>query len=42
MLQLFDHLPFPTVALVQGHAFGGGVGLISCCDIAVAKQSAEV
>ncbi len=29
-----------TVALVQGAAFGGGVGLVACCDIAlVSKKS---
>lgn len=35
MLSRFNRLPFPTVALVQGPAFGGGVGLVSCCDVAV-------
>jgi methylglutaconyl-CoA hydratase len=29
----------PTVARVQGNAFGGGVGLVACCDIAVATQN---
>ena len=33
-------MSIPTVALVQGSAFGGGVGLVSCCDIAIAVQSA--
>ena len=28
--------PVPTVALVQGACFGGGVGLVAACDIAVA------
>ena len=31
----------PTVARVNGHAFGGGVGLVACCDIAVAAQEAR-
>ena len=35
MLSCLNRLPFPTIALVQGPAFGGGVGLVSCCDIAV-------
>jgi methylglutaconyl-CoA hydratase len=26
----------PTVARVQGPAYGGGVGLVACCDIAIA------
>jgi methylglutaconyl-CoA hydratase len=30
----------PTIARVQGAAFGGGVGLVACCDIAIAVQSA--
>lgn len=28
----------PTIALVQGVAYGGGVGLVACCDIALAAQ----
>lgn len=31
----------PTLAVVQGHAYGGGVGLIACCDIAIAQQKAQ-
>jgi methylglutaconyl-CoA hydratase len=31
----------PTVARVQGAAFGGGVGLVVCCDIAVASSEAS-
>ena len=30
----------PVIALVQGASFGGGVGLIACCDIAIASQDA--
>ena len=30
----------PTIARVQGAAYGGGVGLVACCDIAVGTQSA--
>lgn len=30
----------PTVARVQGNAFGGGVGLIACCDIAIGSSEA--
>ena len=33
------HFPAPTVAVVQGAAFGGGVGLVSCCDIALASDN---
>lgn len=31
----------PTIAKVQGAAIGGGVGLVACCDIAVASEEAE-
>jgi len=31
----------PTIALVNGTAFGGGVGITACCDIAVAVESAK-
>eukprot|EP00048_Salpingoeca_helianthica_P016310 m.231615 g.231615 ORF g.231615 m.231615 type:complete len:277 (-) comp18420_c0_seq1:25-855(-) len=40
MLKDLDSMPLPTVALVQGPAFGGGVGLVSCCDVAVAVSTA--
>lgn len=32
--------PKPTIAKVHGNAFGGGVGLICACDIAISSQSA--
>jgi len=40
MLSTLDRLEKPTVATVHGSAFGGGVGLIACCDIAIAAQEA--
>lgn len=40
MLRLLHSLPKPTVARVQGAAIGGGVGLVACCDIAVASDEA--
>ena len=30
----------PTVARVHGSTFGGGVGLVACCDVAIAAQDA--
>ena len=33
-------LPRPTVALVQGGCFGGGVGIAAACDIAIAATEA--
>ncbi|MBK1665970.1 enoyl-CoA hydratase [Rhodospirillum rubrum] len=40
MLQVIDLCPKPTVALVQGVAYGGGVGLVAACDIALAAEPA--
>ncbi len=34
------HFPKPTIALIQGGAMGGGLGLTACCDIAVASENA--
>lgn len=41
LMQAIDTCPKPTVARVQGAAFGGGVGLVACCDIAVASDRAS-
>ncbi|WP_375749304.1 enoyl-CoA hydratase/isomerase family protein [Vibrio sp. HN007] len=35
LLNKLDTFSKPTIALVQGSAFGGALGLICCCDIAV-------
>jgi methylglutaconyl-CoA hydratase len=36
----FDNLPKPTIALVHGACIGGGVALVSCCDIVIAARDA--
>ncbi len=41
MLRGLDELPIPTIARVNGACLGGGMGLISCCDVVVAADSAE-
>ncbi|MBI4756801.1 MAG: enoyl-CoA hydratase/isomerase family protein [Betaproteobacteria bacterium] len=41
MLRTLNELPKPTVARVQGPAYGGGVGLIAACDIAVGTYDAQ-
>ena len=40
MLQTLHALEKPTIACVRGAARGGGVGLISACDIAIAERGA--
>ena len=40
MRRLYE-LPKPTLALVQGPTYGGGVGLVACCDIAIAAETAH-
>jgi methylglutaconyl-CoA hydratase len=41
MLNRLDTFPKPTIALVQGAAMGGGVGLVAACDIAIAAEDAQ-
>jgi methylglutaconyl-CoA hydratase len=41
MLDAIDSCPAPVVARVQGHALGGGCGLVACCDIVVAEPAAQ-
>jgi methylglutaconyl-CoA hydratase len=36
MLEAIDSCPTPVIARVQGHALGGGCGLVACADIAIA------
>lgn len=40
MLRALDELPRPLLAEIQGPAYGGGVGLASVCDLAVATETA--
>ncbi len=41
LMRTLDELPRPAIARVQGAAFGGGVGLIACCDIAISVPEAK-
>nr|WP_260295925.1 enoyl-CoA hydratase/isomerase family protein [Sedimenticola hydrogenitrophicus] len=41
LMEKLNGLSKPTIAQVQGAAFGGGVGLIACCDMAVAAEEAK-
>ena len=41
LMSVLNGLTKPTVAKVNGHAFGGGLGLVACCDIAIAAENAR-
>lgn len=41
MLEAIDACPRPVIGVVQGPAYGGGVGLAACCDLAVAAEGAS-
>ena len=41
LMRTLAFLPKPTVARVNGSAYGGGVGLVACCDIAIGVEGAK-
>ena len=41
LMRTLNTLAKPTLARVNGSAYGGGVGLVACCDIAIAADSAK-
>ncbi|HET7129122.1 MAG TPA: enoyl-CoA hydratase-related protein [Gaiellaceae bacterium] len=41
MLDAIDGCPAPVVGRVQGHALGGGCGLVACCDVVIAEPTAQ-
>ena len=36
-----DHCPLPVIGRINGSAIGGGLGLVSCCDVVVAVERAK-
>lgn len=40
-MQLLNEFPKPTIALVHGACFGGGVGIVCCADVALATPDAQ-
>jgi len=41
LMNVLDRLPKPTIGLINGAAYGGGVGLVACCDIVIASARAS-
>jgi methylglutaconyl-CoA hydratase len=41
LMRTLNYLSKPTIARVNGAAYGGGVGLVACCDIAIGVESAK-
>ena len=40
-MRALDEVERPVIARVNGNVFGGGVGLIACCDIAIGVATAK-
>ncbi len=41
LMETLDGLSKPSIARVNGPAYGGGVGLVACCDIAICTEAAK-
>jgi methylglutaconyl-CoA hydratase len=42
MLRALNELPKPLIGRVHGNAFGGGVGMLAVCDVAVGVESLKM
>ena len=42
MLLALNTMPKPLIGRIQGNAFGGGLGLMSVCDIAIGVEGAKM
>lgn len=41
LMRTLNFLDKPTIARVNGSAYGGGIGLVACCDIAIGVEGAK-
>lgn len=41
LMDVLNALRKPTIARINGAVFGGGVGLVACCDIAIVADNAK-
>jgi methylglutaconyl-CoA hydratase len=41
LMEILDGMSKPTLCKVNGPAYGGGVGLVACCDIAICTEAAK-
>ena len=41
LLRTLNYLKQPTIARINGPAYGGGLGLVACCDITIAEDAAQ-
>src|SRR5690242_7761761 len=39
LMRTLNFLARPTIARVNGSAYGGGVGLVACCDVAISVDA---
>ncbi|MBI5247635.1 MAG: enoyl-CoA hydratase/isomerase family protein [Elusimicrobia bacterium] len=42
MLSAVDDCPVPVIVAAQGNCFGGGIGLLAACDIALVSEDAKM
>ena len=42
LLYKMYHFPKPLIAKIEGNAFGGGIGIISVCDIAICNENIKL
>jgi methylglutaconyl-CoA hydratase len=41
LMRTLNYLDRPTIAKISGAAFGGGLGLLACCDMTICSESAK-